>query len=140
MGMFGPEQIEVAAAIAVPLFVFVINWAMRAHHGYALSAAADFALSLAAFDLIALIYSKVFSKVMRDEVFKESFTRLMVIFFVVTFGTWVTAFLSLEYRMTAGYDFKGKCYVVGRPMGSFITGWTLLVTFLTVHIFAFIYE
>ncbi len=134
-----PEGIEVCAAIAVALFPFVLNWAMRAKHGYALSAAADFALALAAFDLVALIYSQVFSGEVHDPVLKASFVRLMVIFFVVTLGFWVTIFLSLEHKMTEGYDFTRKCYTAGRPMGCFLSGWTLLVAFLAAHIFTFVY-
>jgi hypothetical protein len=139
--MIGPAQIEVVAAIAISVWAFVMNWAMRARQGYALSAAADFVLSLAAFDLIAIVYSSVFKQVVRDEVFRDDFVRLVVVFFVVTFGFWVTLFLGLEHRMTAGYDFPNKRYIGGhRPMGAFLTGWTLLAVFLGTHILAFIYE
>ena len=138
--MVSPEAIEIAAAAAIPLFVFVVNWSMRARHGYALSAAADFALALAAFDLVALIYSQVFAHEVRDEILRTSFVRLMVLFFIVTFIIWLTVFLSLEHRMTEGYDFNLRRYLNGRPMGCFLSGWGILVAFLTVHIFTFIYE
>src|SRR5262245_20758898 len=125
--MFTAEGIEIAAAVAVAIFPFILNWAMRARHGYALSAAEDFALGLAAFDLIALIYSQVFSSEVRDEVLRASFVRLMVIFFIVIISAWITLFLSLEHKMTEGYDFNGRRYINSRPMGPFLSGWTLLV-------------
>lgn len=138
--MISPEGIEIVSAISVALLPFVLNWAMRARHGYALSAAADFALALAAFDLVALIYSQVFSSQVHDPTLRTSFIRLMVIFFAVTLGFWITVFLSLEHRMTEGYDYARRRYINGRPMGFFLSGWGLLVAFLAVHIFTFVYE
>jgi hypothetical protein len=138
--MVGAAGIEVAAAVSVPLFAFILNWRERARHGYALSAAADFALALAAFDLVALIYSSVFAEVMRNEIFKQSFNRVIVPLFLATLVSWICIFLNLEHRMTEGYDFRLKRYLAPRPMGAFLSGWTLLGIFLGMHIFFFIYE
>jgi hypothetical protein len=138
--MVGAAGIEVGAAVAVPLFAFILNWRERARNGYALSAAADFALALAAFDLVALIYGNVFAEVMRNEVFKHSFNPVIVVLFCATLVAWIWIFLSLEHRMTDGYDFRLKRYVAPRPMGAFLSGWTLLAVFLGMHIFAFVYE
>lgn len=140
LDMVGAPEIEVAAAVAVPTLAFALNWAMRARNGYALSAAADFALALVAFDLVALVYSSVFSEVMRNEVFRQSFIRIIIILFVLTLTTWVTIFLGLEHRMMAGYSFVRRRYVAPRPMGPFLLGWTLLAAFLGIHILAFVYE
>jgi hypothetical protein len=140
MGMVGAAGIEVAAAVSVPLFAFILNWRERARHGYALSAAADFALALAAFDLVALVYSNVFTEVMRNAVFKHSFNQVIIPLFCGTLVTWVCIFLRLEHRMTEGYDFQSKRYLTPRPMGAFLSGWTLLAVFLGMHIFAFVYE
>src|SRR6516162_963001 len=109
--MIGAPQIEIAAAVAIPLLAFVLNWNLRARNGYALSAAADFALALAAFDLVALVYSNVFAEVMRNKTFQHSFNPLEVTLFALTTITWMTLFLRLEHRMTQGYDFHNKRYI-----------------------------
>jgi|ERR1700722_2179944 len=138
--MVGAASIEVGAALAVPAFAFVINWNLRARKGYALSAAADFALSMAAFDLVALVYANVFAEVMRNETFHQNFNRIEVFFFCVTAIAWLVVFLPLEHRMTEGYDFARKRYLRGRPMGAFLLGWGILAVFLGTHIFAYLYE
>ena len=138
--MVGTAQIEVLAAITVPAFAFGLNWSVRSRNGYALSAAADFVLAIAAFDLIALIYSGTFEEVVRNEVFRHSFIRLIVVLFSVTFFAWFTVFLSLEHKMSEGYDFDLNAYIGERPMGPFLLGWGLLAAFFGMHIFTFLYE
>ncbi len=138
--MVGAAGIEVGAAIAVPSFAFVINWSARARNGYVLSAAADFVLGLAAFDLVALVYANVFAEVMRNETFHENFNRIEVFFFCATTIAWLVLFLPLEHRMSEGYDFAARRYLHGRPMGSFLLGWAVLATFFATHIFAYLYE
>ena len=138
--MVGAAELEVAAAASIPLFAFILNWRERARHGYALSATADFALALAAFDLVALIYSNVFAEIMRNEVLKHGFNRVIVPLFCATLVIWVWIFLSLEHKMTEGYDFHRRRYIGARPMGAFLFGWSLLAFFLAMHILAFIYE
>jgi hypothetical protein len=138
--MIGAAGLEVAAAASVPLFAFIINWRERSRHGYALSAAADFALALAAFDLVALIYSNVFAEVMRNEVFKHGFNRVILPLFLLTLVTWICLFLRLEHKMAEGYDFHRRRYIAARPMGAFLAGGSLLAFFLAMHILAFVYE
>ena len=53
--MVGAHAIEATAAAVIPTLAFVLNWRVRAKNGYALSAAADAALAIAAFDLAALV-------------------------------------------------------------------------------------
>jgi hypothetical protein len=106
--MFGSPQIEVAAAIVVPLLVFILNWGVRSQYGYALSAAADFALALAAFDLVALLYASVFAEVMRNEVFRESFNRMEIILFALTVIVWLWPLLRLEHQMTHQHHAKNR--------------------------------
>jgi hypothetical protein len=139
--MFGAPQIEVAAAIVIPLLAFVLNWAIRSQNGYALSAAPDFALALAAFDLIALLYRTSFIEVMRNETFRQSFNALEIFLFCVTLVAWIWPFLRLEHSMTRGYDFHNRCYINGQsPMGAFLLGWTILAALLAAHILGYIYE
>jgi hypothetical protein len=139
--MLGAPQIEIAAAIAIPLLAFVLNWTVRSQKGYALSAAADFALALAAFDLVALLSRNTFIEVMRNETFRQNFNGLEIALFCITLVAWLWPFLRLEHFMTQNYDFRNRCYINGRlPMGSFLLGWGILATFLAGHILAYTYE
>jgi hypothetical protein len=138
--MVGAHAIEATAAAVIPTLAFVLNWRVRAKNGYALSAAADAALAIAAFDLAALVSNTVFSDVVRNPVIKQQFTIVIVILFCMVVIAWITVFLELEHRMTEGYDFYRKEYVSRRPMGAFLLGWALLAIFLTAHIFVFVYE
>lgn len=67
---------------------FWINWLARMKMGYALSAAADFVLAIAAFDLGAIAAHDVFEQAMTSTLFQKEFVELFLIFAVVTLLAW----------------------------------------------------
>jgi hypothetical protein len=131
---------EIAAAIAIPVCAFGLNWRMRTLNNYALSAAADFMLAIVAFDLVALASHDTFEKAVRDSVLQEQFVIMFVVFFAGTTTCWYAISLKLEHEMTRGYSYSRKCYTTGKPMGLFLTGWAVVASVLCVHIFPFLYR
>jgi glycerol uptake facilitator-like aquaporin len=130
---------EIGTSIAIPLFVFGLNWAIRQTNGYSLSAASDFILALIAFDLAALVSKEIFEKAIRFTVFKNGYINIFVIFFCVTALLWFTIFLKIERKMLEGYSFSNKRYNK-TPIGLFLCAWVLVAIILASHIFVFLYR
>jgi hypothetical protein len=131
---------EVAASILIPIFAFGLNWAIRAHENYVLSAAADFVLAIMAFDLAAIAGHETFTKLVGDPSFQRSFVTMFLVFFIATAACWYLVSLPLEHRLSKGYSFEQKRYLRERPTGVFVTSWALVAAVLTGHLFPFFYR
>lgn len=129
---------EVVAVLAIPIMAFVINWSLRATRGYSLSAAADFALALAAFDFSAIVAHKSFEKVITDITFRDSVIPMFATLFILTLIAWLIYFLPEEHRLLSRYDPIERKYKSNAPTGQMIIAWSFLCVFLVFHIFPFL--
>src|SRR5262245_40735688 len=87
---------NVLIAIAIPALLFALNWAMRAHRGYAVSAAPDFVLAVATFDFTAVVAHDVFEKVVRSTEVRDAFLNIFAIFFCLCLIFWMSLLLPWE--------------------------------------------
>jgi hypothetical protein len=131
--------IEIAAAIAFPLLAFVINWQIRIHRRYALSAAADFMLAVATFDVTAAAAHAPFEKVVRYQPFREDFVGLFLILFANTIVSWMVFFLPLEDRLINAYQPSSGGKFTGNAAIYFFGSWFLVAALVAPHFFVFLY-
>jgi hypothetical protein len=133
--------IDILVSIAIPLFAFGLNWQMRVRRGYTISAAADFVLAIAAFDLAALAAHDVFEQAMHQPVFRQNFVPLFLILFVFTAGAWSLCFLPMENKLAGLYRTAPVGAGVNGAIATWFFGsWAAVLLVAAPHIFAFVYR
>ena len=131
--------IEMTAATAIPVLFFVLNWKIRELRGYAHSAAADFALAIAAFDLAMIAANQSFEQIVPDPTFRANFVLILIISLCLTIIIWSTILLPIENTMAKLFDHNNCTYIHGRPVGYFLLSWSLIGMIFSAHVFVFIY-
>jgi hypothetical protein len=131
--------IDVLVSIAIPALAFGANWQIRSKKGYALSAAADFILAIASFDLAALAAHDVFEKTVRDPILREKFVPVFIILFVITMALWAFLFLPLEDKLERVYKITPDGSLTGDSALYFFGAWGSVVFIVAPHVLAFVY-
>ena len=131
--------IEMTAAITIPALLFALNWKIRESKGYALSAAADFALAIAAFDLAMIAANQSFEQIVPDPTFRVNFVLIFIISMCFTLLIWMTILLPVENIMAKRYDHDSSTYRQERPVAYLFLSWGLIAMIFSPHAFVFIY-
>lgn len=127
-------------SVSVPSFAFAANWVARIQMGYELSAAADFVLAIAMFDLSAVGAHDVFEKAMTNTVFQKDFVALFLVFTIGTLFVWFAAFLRLEAYIEKLQISPQSADTRKRVRKFTIGSWALVAVVMAPHVFAFAYR
>src|SRR5690242_16802421 len=106
--------------------------------GYALSAAADFVLAIAAFDVAAIAAHGVFEHTISSTIFQQNFVQLFLVLTVITLVAWQMWFLRLEDGLT-----KLQKLPMTRPneiQKKSILAWLCVGGVMAPHVFVFVYN
>jgi len=132
--------ILIGVSLAIPAFAFWINWVVRLNMGYALSAAADFILAVATFDLGAIAGHHVFEKAMNATVFQRDFVELFICLLIISLVAWWACFLRLEDKITRLRRPGASASEQGKVKPLTVLSWMLVAAVMFPHAFAFLYK
>ena len=130
--------LTIVITAGIPVAVFLLNWILRATKGYALSAAADFILAVVAFDFGGLMAGDIYRSAISSPEFQKDFTHIFGICFLVTLVLWASLFITLEYKVSEGYDHKARTYVSKTHKKFFYFSWLAVAPVLAAHFYIFL--
>ena len=125
----------VAAGVAVPVVVFLMNLFVRIGRGIAQSSAADFLLLLVVFDASVIIAADQFRPLVRDPVIGEAIVPVYVVLLLVTIFVWLMAVLYVEPAIS--YDPVARTYRSRFPVFAWMGSWIAAGFMFFVHAWGF---